>query len=419
MKKSFNTIRTHSDTVDSERSVKQLMRQALPGRKVITTEDFFAVSDLDQSLVTVDMGVQTFLEKLKKPQSWQFKPQTMKNLLLPFIYQRILYDGTVGEYPDLLDPQECSFLIRLWKDIIGLYPHLYEQMNHGSNDLTVEDPIPNEFARKMLAMDGSIMSMDGSFIEIMKQIQKGDSSLKRFLNPKTEFELLLRTRLFAGHNVQHIRSLVNGVFENKDGEGEVLLDIHEENAQLLKRQRVTRDELPPITIGTEVEAVAAVRQIVSMLLKKDVPVKVVTTSIAEIAVPTIREFYPDLFSQNWEGGKPIVASVMPRGKGGYKPRMTTTPVFGEEKRKVTQGICDKTGRTPLMAIGDSPSNDVPMFEVILQNNPKGIVVIVAKDGVNFEETRQMFRPFTDRMEQALPKSHKKQLDKRIWYVTQD
>jgi len=376
-------------------SYTELSNEFLPNEK---RESGFVATDMDGTLFDGDLGKLVFLEKLSKPSDWQFTPNYFSRLLIPDDYQEVISRGARNLVTGL-DPNECQRVLDLREDIVELYEHLYRLKT--DQKVTLKDPLANEFARKMLELDRLLMVMD--------------SVLLKWFNGM----LLMRTRFFAGQNKKQVSHLTRQVMRRKNhGKGRIQLAIHPENREVYTQQRVRASHLEnrsKMNVDRVVHTVSGTREIILDLLFSEMPVRIITTNLKEIAKTALCESsdYNILFDQDCDGKKPVVASALQNGHDGkFTPALDRLPIFGEKKRDILYQLQSKIRRNVMCALGDSSNNDTPMGEIAISNG--GVFVAVGDD---YENTRRRFDPFYKQVQKN--NDGQNDIGHRIWYVVRD
>jgi hypothetical protein len=384
-------IHTHDSENDGQvYDYNELADEFLPQQK---REKGLVATDMDGTLFENDLGKLVFVEKLSKPQDWQMNPSIFDRLLIPEDYRSLLQRGSKN-FINGLNPDECKKVLLLRDDIIELYKKLYE-MKRDSKQIDVLHPIANEFAMKMIKLDGFFMIMDSVLMKWFEGM------------------LLMRTRFYAGSNKRHVAHLTRQVMRRKNGHKSILkLGVHTSN----KKERITKQRLNGKDLGGDekidriVHEIEPVRHIIMDLFGKGMNVRVITTNLKQIASTAMEESsYKDLMNQYCGGHLPIVASTLQNDDNGkFKPDINNLPMFGEEKKRILHHLQQRMRHRVMCALGDSPKNDTPMGEIALHNG--GVFVVVGDD---YEKTRQKFHPFYEQMKKE---SGANDIGQRIWYV---
>ena len=340
-----------------------------------------------------DLGILVFLEKLSQSPDWNFDPDEFSKLLVPDTYEVILNLALAGQLPAITQ-QEAQIYLNLRDDCVDLYAAIYHEEER---DLTIEDPLVNEFARKMLEMDRMGMDIEHVFIQGMKG------------------QLLSRTRFFVGQKPRLLAKLTEAAMKSHENGGRYAhFRIHPKSEEVAE-QRIGPDELESLNYDKRVVVVQDVRYLIDQLFDKGkgAPVRIVTTNLQGIAKGALQHsVYRNLLDQNCDGKSPVMASKLEsnvHGKMGH--RFRKMPIFGNIKGKVLRELEPRIKRKVKVAIGDSVSNDASMLSLALENN--GIAVIV---GRHFEETRAKFKAFVDGENGVRRQLADANIGERIFYV---
>ena len=324
-------------------------------------------ADMDGTLFENDLGVLVFLEKLSDPTFWTLSEEQFRSLLLPEKYQRLMNTGAMGEGVEGIDRADCILVLMLWEDIVDLYKLQKVFVEKDHKTMGLEDPLVNEFARKMIEFDKYFMKMDSVLVH----------------RPETNGQLLMRTRFFAGKNQKHVVGLTKKALDRRKKDN-VTLAVYPEN-RLVVDQRV--ENLPDLYCEREVRDVLDIREMIERLvLKNGSEARVVTTNLQQIADTAImRTSYDEFFRRN-----SAIGSTLKRDDDGtLHPKMSRGPVIGDMKARVASMLMMQTRRRLLVAMGDSLS-DGPMGMLSLSNG--GLFVAVGKD---YESTRRKFAPLIE------------------------
>lgn len=374
---------------DAEYSFSNIRDEFLDDKML---KDGMVATDMDGTMFDNDLGMLTSLHMLRSPNVWGIHPDNFKALLAPVAQTSVVNLGLNGRIP-VLSPEDCQLFLDLKDDLFELYVGIFTYI--GEEDLTIADPVVNEFAHKMIALDKLILSMEAVF------------------QHATVGQLLLRTRFLTGMTRRNVGKIISLMMEdNINGNRFEELDVHDENKKISK-QRVGSDKLEKVSFDKRIHVVKDVRDIIFNLLDDDVPVRVVTTSLQDIAMGVLRGTeYNRLLDQDCDGRKPVCASTMVVDKYGvFSSKTDKMPVFGETKKNILIELQEKMNRKVKCAIGDSASNDTPMMELSLQNG--GIIII---NGDNYLDTRDKFKSFVDDQRQKIGDSD---IGKRVFYVTEE
>lgn len=344
------------------------------------------VFDMDGTMLDADAGITVFMEKLADPTFWTYSGQQFSKLLLPPEYHRIILLAA-GNHINGISPELATFILSLHHDITELYNLKRGFLRKRGNGLTIDDPLVNEFARKMYEFDSVLMGAD----TVLSQIFDG--------------KLLMRLRFFAGKNIAAIQGLTRKALSRATHEI-FHLSVHE-NSLNYDRQ-VTGDQLGPIDYKMHIPVIQPTLEMAKALNELGVPGLVVTTNLLVIARTCVAESdYGKYFHP-----KDVVGTRLQRGRNNpnnFTPDFDDgSPVFAEKKvdmidrstgyRTAAKALRGETltekeilkfqthGLQSLfLAAGDSPSNDGPMLHAALRDG--GIAVLV---GPNFESVRRRF-----------------------------
>jgi len=179
-------------------------------------------SDFDHSMIDRDFGFLLFLEKLSDPRFWTMSPSRFRRILLPHAYDELIMKA-LGESEDSpdgsnyygIDSNDCRFLLNLRDDICELYGAAKDISGSGNSDFDIEDPLLNEFARKMAAFDKLLIKIDAV---LMKQM---------------DGRLLSRTRFFARKRKADVRTLTERAI-SRTVDDNLELAVHDENRGVIQ-----------------------------------------------------------------------------------------------------------------------------------------------------------------------------------------
>ncbi len=356
-------------------------------------KDGFVASDMDGTMFRNDLGILVFLEKLSQSPDWNFDPDEFSKLLVPDTYAVILNLALAGQLP-AIGQKNAQTYMNLRDDCVDLYEAIYAEED---DDLTIEHPLVNEFARKMLELDRMGMKMEHIFIQGMNG------------------QLLSRTRFFVNQNRRMLARLTAAAMKSQQNGGRFAhLKVHPKN-DAVARQRIGEDDLEAIDYDKQVVVIEDVRYLIDNLFDdgNGAPVRIVTTNLKGIAEGALKHsVYSNLLNQECDGKSPILASKLEsNAHGKMGKRFRKLPIFGEVKSKVLRELEDRVGRKVKVAVGDSISNDAAMLELSLRNG--GIAVIVGK---HFEETRSKFKAFVDGENGVRRQLGDANIGERIFYI---
>ena len=371
-------------------------------------ETGLVATDMDGTMFRNDLGKLVFLEKLSTAPDWILDPGDFAELLVPDTYTVILNLAHAGRLPDICSDDAEKYK-RLSADCVELYTAIYSAEDQ---DFTIEHPLVNEFARKMLELDRMGMEMEHIFIE------------------GNDGQLLSRTRFFVNWNRRKIAKLTEAAMtSHQNGSRFAHLQVHPENRRVIN-QRVGADELEAIDYDKKVVVVEGVRQLIATFFNdgQGVPVRIVTTNLRGIAEGALKASpYRDLLiKQDCDGKSPILASKLESSvHGTMGTRFKKKPIFGEVKatklrelEATLQRQSKTSGKKPRktrVVFGDSVSNDAAMWTLGLENG--GIAVIVGRPGEKYESIRaRVQEPFIDGEEGVRRTLGDEDVGKRIFYL---
>lgn len=355
-------------------------------------ENGLVATDMDGTMFKNDLGMLTSLHMLRTPDAWDIHPDNFKELLTPSVQTSVVNLGLKGYLP-ALSPKDCQLFLDLRDDLFELYVKIFSYL--GEEDLTISDPVVNEFAHKMIALDKLILSMETVF------------------QAATAGQLLMRTRFLKGMTRRNVGKIISLMMENHmNGDRFEELDVHDEN-KAVSEQRVGSDRLEKISFDKRIHVVSGIRDVIFNLLDDDIPVRVVTTSLQDIAMGVLRGTeYSPILDQSCDGKKPVLASTLTCDRYGVlDSEPDKAPVFGDIKKRILEELQIKMNRRVICAIGDSVNNDSSMMELALGNG--GIAII---NGETYENTRAKFKPFVDRQRRDLGDPH---VGERIFYNSEE
>ncbi len=373
--------------------------------------------DMDNTMFDADLGRRVFLRKLADPSLWRrFDIKRFSSLLLPINYRTVFHSREKGSAicrvdgveKDItgLSPELCGIILALWRDIVALYnyrktPEEKEKMP--DEDFPLENPVVNEFARKMIELDRIIMEID------------------HILAPLFNNELLLRTRFLAGLNVEKVKVLTKEVMMLRTGDPHSMFTLRtfDENTATGVGNPNQRLSLPDLVLPQVVMVNDLIRRLVSRLFYEyGSDLRVVTTNHQSIAGTAVRHSpYADIKNSKKDG---VIGSLLCGTKTRLKAKTDGLPLFGPQKAEVMQNIALRTGRKFLFAFGDSVKNDTPMGIQALVNG--GVFGIVGDD---YDDTREAFEPVLVRQLKkagVIPETAGESLDPhpgialRIWFL---
>jgi hypothetical protein len=349
--------------------------------------------DMDGTLFENDLGIDVFLERLIKTNFWRaFDNNGFARLLLPRRYEEKLLSGAAGKIPEL-PPDTCHHALNLWKDIVDLHRALRNLIDTSQvHSPDINHPLVNEFARKMLAFDQTLMNLDSYFLKIFHG------------------QLLMRVRFFAGRSNSLTRTMTERIIKRRRRARFVNLRIHPENQRLVS-QRVKENMLPPIRYDRLIRVIEGTRVFLKKVLEGGAHPAIITTNLEDIADAFIR--FPDSpYHFLCTRGQPRVygTKLETNGHSGksqvFRSRINGMPVFGPQKAQIAEQFSQRENRPFLFAAGDSLRSDGPMGQLALKNS--GVFLAVGKD---YETMRRQFHQLYKR---ALGKGVQ-HLEERIWY----
>ncbi len=371
-------IRTHSSSFKTgeEYSQEELIEEYLPDKKIIVG------SDMDGTMFNNDIGILVFLEKLSDPTFWKLKTQRFKSLLLPLKYRKVFEEGAQSGVEEL-DQYKCQFILDLWNDISDLYRIQRNIVSSNGPKIDINNPIVNEFSRKMLAFDKLLIEMERQIIS-------------RFNG-----ELLMRTRFFVDQNRDIVEKLTQNVMARQSDafDAELDLSIHSENSNEYL-QRIRADELEPMTFNRIVVINNEIAVFIKEVFDRGAAVRVITTNTQENALGAINN--SDYRYLNHR--RTISASRLKINGEKFGSKMDGMPIFGPRKVDIAREIEAAKKRIFKVALGDSYTNDGPMMRYALENG--GVAVIVAED---YEKAREKFKPIYEEL-------GSNGVGERMWYV---
>lgn len=349
-------------------------------------------TDMDGTMFRNDLGVLTFIHMLKDPHSWTMHPDEFKAIITPIEYMPVLRLGENGKIP-ALDSDDCKLFFDLRGDVIDLYKELSKYDDE--QDLTIDNPIVNEFACKMIKIDQLVLGMEGIF------------------HLATKGQLLMRTRFLKGRKVRNVRKFVKRmVGDHANGERYEIFSVYDENLGRIE-QRVGPERLEPIRFDKQIQIIESIRSVLFSFLQKGVPVRVVTTSLKTITTEVLKNTsYKPLLDQDCDGKQPLCASALSVDEYNFiETGLEKEPVFGEIKVERLKALEQVMAREVIVTVGDSPTNDSPMMRHSIMNG--GIVIL---RGDNYLETRAKFKLFVDSLKIDMCNPD---IGKRIFYSTDD
>ncbi len=372
-------IRTFADEhqTDGESNFSELLLEYFSSDELRKS---LVASDMDGTMFPEDIGRHVFLEKLGDPSFWTFSVEKFKRLLLPITYEKIIRarlnnQGTVringGKVIDInaLNKDICLTILLLWEDIVCLYTAKKQAQKQGlnGNNQLANNAIVNEFARKMIEFDNLVFHLDDILSSLLNK------------------ELLLRTRFFAGKNLDMVRDITRKVMEKTRDEGDqITLKTHEKN----KKHADQIIELPDLVVTRVIRINASIHHALTELgLFRGSDIRVVTTNLQRIATTALK-MSPYFWIK--EGRKNAVLGTMQKKKRTQRLQARTkgSPLLGNQKVKKLESVQIETGKKLKIVFGDSPSNDSPMGIQALQNG--GFFGITGSD---YESTREKFERF--------------------------
>lgn len=348
--------------------------------------------DFDHTMVEDDVGIQVFLQTLLDPHYWNDDYQDFEILLLPSKYKKLLIRGAAGKVKDL--PQtSCQFALDLTDDISALYQEIRRWVKSGhfpdeySIHNAISHPLINEFARKMIALDRAMISMD------------------RVFSRKFNGAFLLRTRFFRNRSIRDVRDITLRVWECTGKVVELVIDKSPKTNGHTKKIPFDHPEIDtdPLTIHLSPRVNKSTLEIARSLLAqpKTPRPSVITTNHPIIADTVIQT--TDWIDPLYRNGhlihveQPLVRGTLlerDKTRKRLKGKAKGKPVYGEEKRRIAQEVAEHHRRIFRLAIGDSFGDLAMGHEAILNN---GAFFVVTEGGSNpanpqeaVERTRQKF-----------------------------
>ncbi len=359
------------------------------------TDNGLAATDMDGTMFTNDLGILVFLEMLSKSHEWYFDPDEFASLLVPETYGVIINLALAGELPNI-ETEKAKTFMNLKDDSIDLYKAIYKEQD--DYDLTLEHPLMNEFARKMLELDRIGMEMEHIFVKGMNG------------------QLFSRMRFFLNHNSRRISRLTTAAMKSHENGGRIAhLAVHPKSTKVAN-QRIGSDDLEALDYDRQIVVVEGIRDVINTLMQIEIPVRVVTTNLHDIAQGALlMSSYKNILDQDCDGKSPILASKLKRNAyGKMDSHMNKLPILGGIKAKVLRRLESVLGKKVQLAMGDSPSNDGDMMELSLNNG--GVAIIVPKMGEDFEKTRNNHKEWIDKARRNVGDAN---IGDRIYYLDSD
>ncbi|MBN2306522.1 hypothetical protein JXD20_00900 [Candidatus Peregrinibacteria bacterium] len=374
-------------------SLDEIQARYLPDIK----KDGIVASDMDGSMFYNDLGIHVFLEQLSQPQGWVKDPGEFARLLTPDSYQVILKMALAGQVKDI-SREQAEIYVKLRDDCIDLYKAIYAVKR---KRLTIENPLVNEFARKMLELDRMGMEMEQVFMI------------------GNDGQILSRTRFFVEHNPWMVTQITTAAMRSHENGGRYVdLKVYPKN-DAVAEQRISEHDLEPLRYDKQIVVVEGTRHIIQNLFDhgNGVPVRIVTTNLKDIAEAAIEAspYYKGLLDQDCDGKSPILASKLVRNDyGKMGQNFWKLPILGGVKGVMLRDLEEKMKRKVRVAIADSPTNDGAMVTLTLRNG--GVAFFVRKYQEAFEETRNRFKVLIDGPEGVRRSTGDKDVGDRIFYV---
>lgn len=347
--------------------------------------------DWDETMVEDDTGVQVFIQKLLDPHYWTVgDDEEFAEILLPKDHLNIYAKGACGLDPEI-NQAECQFALDLISDIFAFYKKIKERVVKGEFDEKkslqdrMKDPMINEFARKMKALDELAMARD------------------EILSKKLGGAFLLRTRFSYMHSLAEIREITERVWDHA---GEVVnLKVHHRNTIKGNGRKISHRH--PLIRGDNMREIKLCptedRRVVQIVHRLLTPgdkaiARVVTTNLPVIPESLIasskiwRETILEPQRDNIVSENPLVHGTqlsMDKFTRTLKAITKGRPVHGVQKRELARQISRMTKRHTRIAMGDSPSGDLELgLQAIRGSQPEGmsykdgdgIFIVVPKGG---------------------------------------
>ncbi|MBU1151463.1 hypothetical protein KJ632_01380 [Patescibacteria group bacterium] len=338
-------LNNKGEKVDFEEKVLSLYSQEELANGLLT-------SDMDGTMYEQDLGILVFLQKLGDSTFWTFDLNRFRGLLLPKDYFVTLQAGAEGVFDSFegMDAAKCRMILDLKEDICLLYRAI-KLAKIRQEELDLSHPLVNEFAYKMVLMDGLVISMEP------------------YMGKHFKLAYLMRTRFFASKNFERVRSLVLGAMDRTEDDN-ILLQSYDVNQDSLGGRLKVVNE-PPVEIDRDIRVVQKVQELTRILVEDcGVLGTVVTTNLYKIADTFIRGgVYKDLIER-------IVGTRLKMVRGGcLNSLIEGRPVIGLRKAEVAEELAQLYRKKHLFAAGDS-NGDFHMAEKVLREG--GVFVGVGK-----------------------------------------
>lgn len=330
-------------------------------------------SDWDGTMVEQDTGIQVFIQKLLDPHYWPLEDRgKFMDVVLPDEYYIIFSKGAEGNGDHELDQEKCKYIMGLAWDIVNLHAAITDRVVSGDFEQThdihefINDPMINEFARKMIELDRIAMEMD------------------KYLSNKLDGKFLLRTRFARNKKIRSIREVARRVWNYKGQT--VKLSIHEKDPLGKNNRRVGRDH--PLVQNPDIEYPLCptvdqrILSIQSKLISVEDPalIRVITTNHPAIVDAILRETpYEDVIGPTVKRNRIESDDPMVRGtrlkvdkEHGMVLEMVSKdlPRIAAEKRVLSGQVADMHDRYPRIALGDT-SGDLEMGLQALRGTFRG------------------------------------------------
>lgn len=390
------TVQTFApqDQASEQIAVDALMPQVLKGKDPRIS---LAAFDMDANMFKNDVGVIVFLEKLAEPTFWKFSVERFYQILLPNDYRQVLIKAANGEIPGL-DPEGAHKMLKKAeriRDLYALQKRLLESSGNG-HKLGLDNPIVNEFALQMITFDDYFFQND------------------HIIAPLVGRQFLMRTRFFAGKNLNDVRDLTTQAMQRRH-------DSSDRIARLQVDPSSTEEEnggVESLEIDRLIMVNDAVRRLVMrVFMEEKIDTRVVSMNLKEI-VDTAIEFSPYAVLKHGRKGVAL-ATKLAGVPENLHPRTDGIPLHGTRKVEELRKLETRVDKKVILASGDSATSDTPMGVYALTNG--GIFVITGDD---YGKTREKFEPriIADLIERRMVNANATSLNdypeiaERVWFL---
>lgn len=343
-------------------------------------------SDMDQTMITADVGALAFVELLQSATFFTRTPEEFRTCILPDITAErtsthaFLREGAANEMAGV-SAKECQLALETADTLATMYETLWQKLQH-----TPDDP---SLRGEMTAFTRLVLQFDRMLIKLKSQHPCAQTS-------NALGSAFSRYRLFQGHNPDSLEKTVQQLIQLDHNHPERILPFQVGDAHKKEMDRKIQVNTPIFSLLRKIKD------------RRDPDMIAITASPVEIASAILREsIYCTLFNP-----KGIRATQLQRchSTGLLTGRLDGPMVAGIRKRIILEEMCARENKKLIAALGDSPGSDAPMGALALS---QGGVFVIAHDPERYDITHSEF----DKKLTSILGAREVDLAKnRIWYV---